>query len=85
VLRFGKIRLRSGTLHLGSDVNEEIVLRFTTSEYDFGVFEFFPIKAKKNSEARVRKFWRRIVISKAEHLRLRWETIKNSLPAIEFM
>ncbi len=31
----------SGTLHLGYDFNEGIVLRFTASEYDFGVSEFF--------------------------------------------
>ena len=44
-----------GTLHLGSDVDEEIVLRFTASEYNFGGSKFFPIKAKLFSEVGVRK------------------------------
>ena len=41
------------TLQLGYEFNEAIVLRFTTSKYDFSVFENFPIKGKLFSEGRV--------------------------------
>jgi len=52
-----------------SDVNEAIVLRSLASEYDFDVSDNFLIKAKCFLEAGVQNFG-------AEHLRLRWETIK---------
>jgi len=38
------------TLQLGFEFNEAIVLRFTASEYDFGVSENCPIKGKLRSE-----------------------------------
>jgi len=41
------------TLQLGYEFNEAILLRFTTSEYDFSVSENFPIKGKLFSEGRV--------------------------------
>ncbi|AES77729.2 hypothetical protein MTR_7g016500 [Medicago truncatula] len=47
------------TLQPGYDFNEAIVLRFTTSEYDFGVSENFPIKGKLFSEPGVRNFGER--------------------------
>ena len=42
------------TPQLESDFNEAIVLRFTTSEFDFSVSEIFPLKAKLFSEPGVR-------------------------------
>ena len=47
------------TLQLGYEFNEAIVLRFTASEYDFGVYENCPIKGKLRSEPRVRNFGER--------------------------
>lgn len=47
------------TLQPGYDFNEAIVLRFTASEYDFGVSENFPIKGKLFSEGRVGNFGER--------------------------
>jgi len=38
------------TLQLSFEFNESIVLRFTTSEYDFSVSGNFPIKEKLFSE-----------------------------------
>jgi len=47
------------TLQLGSEFNEAIVLRFTTSEYDFGESENCPIKGKLRSEPGVQNFGER--------------------------
>ncbi|KEH18091.1 hypothetical protein MTR_8g010720 [Medicago truncatula] len=47
------------TLQPGYDFNEAIVLRFTASEYDFGVSENIPIKGNLFSEPRVRNFGER--------------------------
>jgi len=46
-------------LQLESEFNEAIMLRFTTSEYDFGVSENFPIKGKLRSEPGIRNFGER--------------------------
>jgi len=47
------------TFQLESEFNEAIVLRFTTSEYDFGISENCLIKGKLRSEPGVQNFGER--------------------------
>ena len=67
------------TLQLGFEFNEAIVLRFTTSEYDFSASRNFPIKGKLFSEGRGSKFWRKKLTFGAGDLERRWETIKTHI------
>jgi len=67
------------TLQLDFEFNEAIVLRFTTSEYDFRVSINFPIKGKLFSEGKGWKFWGKKLTFGAGDLERRWETIKTHI------